>query len=151
MDEYIRHEKLTRSYRRSGLRAALGLLLLLGIPVAGQSPQFPSSITNRMGQHNSDSNIPFGQDANSPDQKRLRLLNAERQKQLISDTQKLLRLARELNEEVAESGSTSMSDGQLRKVAEIGKLARSVKERMRYSMGAYPDVNAPLTTSPGVQ
>ena len=79
------------------------------------------------------------------------MLNAERQKSLISDADKLLKLAKELNDEVAGSDSSSMSDEELRKVAEIGKLAKSVKEKMSYSMGGYPGLNTPLTTTPGVQ
>ena len=46
MDAYTESAKLTRSCRgRSVLRAALGVTLVLGIPVVGQSgyPQFPST------------------------------------------------------------------------------------------------------------
>ena len=136
--------------RRLGLRSVLGLALLLGLPVAGQSPylQMPSN-NGRPGQ-----NLPddvFGQDKNSPDQKRIRLLNAERQKALISDTEKLLKLAKELNDELAASDAGATSDEQLRKVAEIGKLAKSVKDKMSYTPGGYPAVNSPLTITPGVQ
>ena len=63
-------------------------------------------------------------------EKRLRALNIERQKQLVADTNKLLKLAKELNEEVAASNTGTLTPEQLRKVAEIEKLARSVKERM---------------------
>jgi hypothetical protein len=130
----------------------LGLALLLGIPLAGQSgfQQFPSG-TGHPSRSYPDTSPPFGQDANSPDQKRMRLLNAERQKQIISETEKLLKLAQELNDEVAASDSSSMNDEQLRKVAEIGKLAKSVKEKMSYSVGGYPRLNTPLTTTPGIQ
>jgi len=152
VNKYI-EPKLTGSRGRPELRSALGLVLLLGIPVAWQSgyPQFPPTSGGRFGQHYPDSNGHSGQDPNSPAQKRLRLLNAERQKQIVSDTERLLKLAKELNDEVAESGSASMSDEELRKVAEIGKLARSVKEKMSFSVGGSPDVNAPLTITPGVQ
>ena len=63
-------------------------------------------------------------------QKRLLALNVERQKQIVAETTKLLRLARELNEEVAASNTGRLTPAQLHKVAEIEKLARSVKERM---------------------
>jgi hypothetical protein len=155
MDAYTESAKLTRSCRgRSVLRAALGVTLVLGIPVVGQSgyPQFPSTTGNgKLGQHYPDSAGPFGDDSNSPDKKRIRMLNAERQKALISDTEKLLKLARELNDEVTGSDSTSLSDAQLRKVAEIGKLAHSVKEKMSYSVGGFPGGSTPLTIAPGVQ
>lgn len=61
---------------------------------------------------------------------RLRALNLERQKQLVADTNKLLKLVKELNEEIASENTGNLSGDQLRKVAEIEKLARSVKERM---------------------
>lgn len=63
-------------------------------------------------------------------QKRLFALNVERQKQIVAETNKLLRLARELNEEVAASNTGRLTPAELHKVAEIEKLARSVKERM---------------------
>jgi single-stranded DNA-specific DHH superfamily exonuclease len=147
--------KLTGARRpRPGLYSLLSLALLLGIPLPGQSPfaQYPSSNgAGRLDQRYPDSGSQFPQDPNSPDQKRIRLLNAERQKSLVSDVDKLLKLAKELNDEVVGSDSSSMSDEQLHKVAEIGKLAKSVKEKMSYSVGGYPGVNAPLTTAPGIQ
>ena len=155
MDESTESKKLM-PFRRPGLvlSLAVGLALVLGISVAGQSPfaQFPSSNNGRSEQRSPDSTGgQFGQDSNSPDKKRMRLLNAERQKSLISDTEKLLKLARELNNEVSENDSTSMNDAQLRKVAEIGKLAHNVKEKMSYSVGGFPDQITPLTITPGVQ
>ena len=52
-------------------------------------------------------------------QKRLSALNIERQKQIVADTTKLLRLARELNEEVAASNTGRLTPAELHKVAEI--------------------------------
>ena len=63
-------------------------------------------------------------------EKRLRALNIERQKQMVADADKLLKLAKELNDEVAASNSGTLTPEQLHKIAEIEKLARSVKERM---------------------
>jgi aldehyde:ferredoxin oxidoreductase len=74
---------------------------------------------------------------NSPDdydtvmaEKRLRALNFERQRQMVADADKLLKLAKELNDEVAASNTGTLTPEQLHKIAEIEKLARSVKERM---------------------
>jgi hypothetical protein len=143
--------KMTR--RRMVARSALGLALLLGIPVAGQSPypQFPSSRGDRTAPLYPDGNGPVDQGPNSPEKRRLKLLNAERQKSLTTDADKLLKLARELNDEVAQSESGSMSGAQVRKVEEIGKLAKSVKEKMTYSAGGFPNVSSPLTIQPGIQ
>ncbi len=138
---------------RLGVRWAVGLALLLGIPLAGQSPfpQGPTGDGGKFGQRYPDSNGPLGQDPNSPEQRRMRMLNAERQKALVSDAEKLLKLAKELNDKVGTDDSGPMSDNELRKVAEIGKLAKSVKEKMSFSVGGYPNLNAPLTIPPGVQ
>jgi hypothetical protein len=64
------------------------------------------------------------------DEKLQQAFNADRQKAMVSDTNKLLRLVNELNAEIASKDADSLSPGQLRKVAEIEKLARSVKEKM---------------------
>jgi len=134
---------------RLAIRPVLGIALILGIPVAGQYPQFPS--TNNGRQVYPDSSGQLGQDSNNPDKKRIKLLNAERQKTLVSDADRLLKLAKELNDEVAANDSASLNGQQLRKLDEIGKLAKSVKEKMSYSMGGYPSVNSPLTVPPGIQ
>jgi hypothetical protein len=139
--------------RRLAVRWAVGLGLLLGIPLAGQSPfpQVPSGDGGKFGQRYPDSNGALGQDPNSPEQRRMRMLNAERQKAMVSDAEKLLKLAKELNDKVGAADPGPMSDDELRKVAEIGKLAKSVKEKMSFSVGGYPNLNAPLTIPPGVQ
>ena len=62
-------------------------------------------------------------------------LNIERQKEMVSDTNKLLRLARELNEEVATNNSSRLTEDQIHMIAQIEKLARSVKEKMSDGTG----------------
>jgi hypothetical protein len=57
--------------------------------------------------------------------------NVDRQKRLESDTKRLLILANELNTEIASSGMETMTPEMLRKMDEIEKLARSVKDKMR--------------------
>jgi hypothetical protein len=44
-----------------------------------------------------------------------------------------------------------MSDAQMRKVAEIGKLARSIKEKMSYTAGALPSLTSPMPLDPALQ
>jgi hypothetical protein len=76
-------------------------------------------------------------------------MNVERQKQMVADTNKLLKLARELKDEVASSRSDSFTPDQLHRIAEIEKLARSVKDRMAEGVGpaqqAPPFLPTPLT------
>ena len=57
--------------------------------------------------------------------------NGDRQKQLEKDTDKLLALAKELKEEVGKSNADTLSVDVVKKAAEIEKLAKSVKDRMR--------------------
>lgn len=134
------------SRERRVARLALGLALVLGVPVAGglpaasQAPYFPFPTSNNNGRaHNPDPNGPLGNEA-PMDPKRVRLLNAERQKEMVSDTDKLLQLAKELNAEVTDASANGMTDAQLRKVMEIAKLARSIKEKMSYTVGSYPSL-----------
>jgi hypothetical protein len=129
---------------RRAIRFAFGLALVLAMPVAGQAPypQFPSTNNGKLGRNYPETNSQFGADP-AADPKRIALLNAERQKELISATEKLLQLARELNAEVTDANAAAMTDAQLRKVAEIAKLARSVKEKMSFTVGGYPNLKTP--------
>ena len=69
---------------------------------------------------------------------RLRVLNADRQKSLVSDTDKLLKLARQLDAEIASNPTDELTPQELRKVGEIEKLARDVKAKMVQSFGEGP-------------
>ncbi len=67
----------------------------------------------------------------SPDeQKRQRLLNIERQKAMVSDADKLLKLARQFNAEMLATNPDSLTPAQVRLLNEMEKLARSVKSKM---------------------
>jgi hypothetical protein len=65
-------------------------------------------------------------------------LNIQRQKQMVSDTDKLLKLAKELNAEVAAQNSGTLTTDEMHKIAEIEKLARNVRERMTDAAGQPP-------------
>lgn len=60
-----------------------------------------------------------------------RARNAERQQQLVADTQKLVSLANELQDEVSKSTKDMLSLDVVRKADEIEKLARTVRDRMK--------------------
>jgi hypothetical protein len=78
-------------------------------------------------------------------ERRMRALNIERQKQMVSDAAKLLKLAQELNSEVASANSGEFTPDQLRKIGEIEKLARNVRERMAAAVGDAPTIMPPPT------
>ncbi len=75
-----------------------------------------------------------GNGADLDEEKRLRALNAERQKSMVSDTNKLLKLADELNAEISSTNSESLTRAQLHKLGEIEKLAHGVKDKMSTSV-----------------
>jgi hypothetical protein len=70
--------------------------------------------------------------------RQIRALNADRQKSMVSDTEKLLKLAKELNEEIADGNGEALSAVQVRKLAEIEKLAHNVKQKMSFSIAGGP-------------
>jgi hypothetical protein len=119
----------------------LALLLALAMPARAQLRPDPSTAppyqqTGIAEQERELENFP----TNDPVEKarRLRAYNAARQKALVADTNKLLRLAKELEDEVSRANPDSFTAAQLRKMAEIEKLARSVRQKM-------------TTTAPGAQ
>jgi hypothetical protein len=67
------------------------------------------------------------------EEEQAKLRNAERQKQLVDDAQKLLSLANELKADVDKSTKDTLSLDVVRKADEIEKLAHNVKEKMKCS------------------
>jgi hypothetical protein len=63
---------------------------------------------------------------------------ADRLRSMASDTAKLLRLARELNAKIDKSGPSSLSREDLRRLAEIEKLAHNVKWKMQLATSGSP-------------
>jgi hypothetical protein len=121
-------------------RTALCFTLLLALRVAAQNA--PGSLRSVSPQIRQSSDGMEGNPNGSSiqDEKRLRALNAERQKSMVSDTNKLLMLVDELNAEIARSNPDSLTPAQMRKVAEIEKLAHSVRNKMSTTVqGAPPD------------
>lgn len=70
----------------------------------------------------------------------LHQLKMLRQKSLLKDTRKLLKLASELSAEVKRSKSDPVGKQQLRKLDQIDKLARNVQQNMLTTYNAQPDV-----------
>jgi hypothetical protein len=70
--------------------------------------------------------------------RRIRALNNMRQKALVSDTNKLLKLASEFEAEIHIANSDSLTQEQLHKLATIEKLARSIKEKMSIPVAELP-------------
>lgn len=134
---------------------ALLLVLLWSPRISAQSPQY-----NTSGFPHSqmpDSVSPLAGDSGNAEMeaKRLEAMNAERQKSLVSDTNKLLKLTAELNSQINGTHPARLSEAQLRMVAEIEKLARNIREKMCTSVKAVPQLGpAPavmIPQPPGMQ
>jgi len=73
--------------------------------------------------------------------KRLRALNADRQKSMVSAAERLLSLAKQLDAEIASNPTGQLTPEEIHQAAEIEKLARAVKEKMTQSFIGAPQFN----------
>lgn len=131
-----------RSKTRWGIAGAgfAGLILFAGLLGRAQYGQTGSSIPlqNQVGSRSggfgtiTETDSVFGE-------KRLRAMNAERQKSMKADTDKLLKLARQLDAEIASNPTDELTPEERRKVAEIEKLARNVKNKMAQVFAGGPE------------
>jgi hypothetical protein len=120
--------------------------LLTGLHGRAQSgnTQFHPVLPQPIGQGVNGDNDDESNLARMGTEKQLRALNAERQKSLVADTNKLLRLVSQLNAEVASEHPAALTPEQLRKIAEIEKLAHSVKDKMSTSVRGTPAFQPPF-------
>jgi len=131
---------------------ALTLAFLSGLPVALQcgaqnapGSQHGSMLPQPIGQAVGDSgDLPIGGNNQIQNERLLRTLNADRQKAMVSDANKLLRLANELSAEVGRTNPEEFTPSQLHKLAEIEKLAHSVKDKMSTSVRGTPAFQPPF-------
>jgi len=85
--------------------------------------------------------------------KRMKALNADRHKSMVSDTEKLVKLARQLDAEIASNPTDALTPEETQKLQTIEKLAHNVKTKMAQSFGGGPEFKAPMidTRGPGAQ
>jgi hypothetical protein len=129
----MRFSDIPRSFRTQ-IALLLGATVFLtgGLDAQAQAPGQPGApnLTNRAPES------PFaGIGPTDPviAARQARAMNTARQKSLISDTDKLLKLAQELKAEVDNGNRSALTPVQLRKIADIEKLARNVKQKMGIS------------------
>ena len=67
-------------------------------------------------------------------QKRLHQMREAQRKTVVSYAEKLLTLVTKLNAEISSTNPVALTPDQLRKVAEVEKLARNVRDMMTISM-----------------
>jgi hypothetical protein len=115
----------------------LCLCVLLGVVARGPSSGTTAqSVDQRLGANGMHVPQPDDINANDPStlemaRKQRRALNLQRQKQMVSDTDKLVRLATELRSDVNGPKAAEASAASAQKADEIEKLARSVREKMK--------------------
>jgi len=130
-------------------RATMLMAILLVLPMGGAQ----NTPTGHIGGLPQPFGVPGGEsplgDVNNrnpddPEQaRRIRMLNAERQKSLVADTVKLLKLANELNATMAKEDAQAPTLDELRKIADIEKLAHNVKEKMKITVIGTPIYRSP--------
>jgi hypothetical protein len=85
--------------------------------------------------------------------KRMKALNTDRHRSMVSDAEKLVKLARQLDAEIASNPSDGLTPQELQKLAAIEKLAHTVKVKMAQSFGGGPEFRSPFIDmrGPGAQ
>jgi hypothetical protein len=125
----------------------LCLALMLAAPggaqVRGASPSLPTLPSGAPVGTREDYDIPSRDPLEEA--RRLRALNEARQKGIVSDTNKLLKLTTELNAEIARENSGALTQGQLRKLAQIEKLAHSISEKMSATVWVTTGLQSPFS------
>lgn len=81
--------------------------------------------------------------------KRMKALNADRHKSMVSDTEKLVKLARQLDAEIASNPTDGLTPEEVQKLQAIEKLARNVKTKMAQSFAPGPEFKPPILDIPG--
>jgi len=140
---WLRLTWLRRDLRSTLCLAVLGSLLPVLPCGAQRNSTSPASqpLGDQIPQHRTriPSPDPGQQFPSSEDDRfaamRMSQLIAARQKVIVADTNKLLKLANELNAEIPGTGSSAPTEAQLRKVAQIQKLARSIRKEMSIPIG----------------
>jgi hypothetical protein len=125
---------MVRKTSRRIVRAAMmgGITFLSGLTFA--TPQITPANGPYLNGNTQELGHPHGQDeepfaTREMQERQLKRLREEHQKQMYNDTSELLRLASHLKAEVVNSDTPTPSA--LRDVDEIGKLARRVSERIK--------------------
>jgi len=125
---------------------AMCLALLLVTPGGGQthgSPSLPTLPSGAPVGSREDYDIPSRDPVEEA--RRLRAFNTARQKAILSDANKLLKLTTELDAEIARANSDSLSPAQLRTLAKIEKLAHSISEKMSCNVWIGMDTLSPFS------
>ncbi|HEV2213945.1 MAG TPA: hypothetical protein VGR64_01570 [Terracidiphilus sp.] len=136
--------RILRAGRRSFILLACAVFSCCAVPVTGA---IQNSGSTRW-QMPDATNIP-GMEQMDPEMARrqLRALNEERQKAIVKDTARLLKIAQELNAETQNAASDDLTQAQWKQVNRIQKLARGVRQKMILTYGGVPVFRPPVPTT----
>ena len=97
-------------------------------PVMGPPPMSGANLPSIGGRPDPSANDPL---SGRLEEQQIKSRNSDRQKRLVSDTDRLLTLSKELKEQVETPGKAPGAGDVGKKAEEIEKLAKSVKDRMK--------------------
>ena len=105
--------------------AVVGALLITACPL-GVSGWQAQPLTDPAADHDRQVTVN-----DSAEVRQAELLRVQRQKQLISDSDKLLKLATDLKQQIDNTPAETLSADSVKKAAEIEKLAHSLRQRLK--------------------
>jgi hypothetical protein len=108
--------------------AVVGALLLTACPLRARGWQ-AQPLTNPAGEVVQRKATGVRDD--SAEVQQAKLLRIQRQKQLISDSDKLLKLATDLKQQIDNATPETLSADSVKKAAEIEKLAHSLRQQLK--------------------
>jgi hypothetical protein len=150
-----RSNVLKLTARRSVRVAALmlGVMSLFTAASSGQTTATPTNNGSQIGRRipppRDIEQMPLDSMGPAPVfyEKRMKMLNAAQHQSMIADTDRLLKLVADLNAQINTNNSNTLTPEQLRMVAEIEKLAHSVRDKMRMSVRSAMDTG-PISPQP---
>ena len=110
--------------------AVVGALLITGCPLGVSGWQTRPGETQPLSNPAAEAIRPVTRD-DSVEVRQAELLRAQRQKQLISATDKLLKLATDLKQQIDNTPAETLSADSVKKATEIEKLAHSLRQRLK--------------------
>lgn len=127
-----RAKRQTRAWRCLILFSALAI----GYQIQSQTPNLNKPVLLPEATRPPDANAQMVMHDQQAKKQNFEAANLERKRQLTDDSARLLKLANDLKAEVDKTSKDTLSLGVIRKADEIERLAHTVKEKMKLTMGS---------------
>jgi hypothetical protein len=148
MGSVLSRQSVKRSHREAGaaLTAFAVAMFLFGTAAIAQRnnppPPPPRPVVPSMDPFNMPPVIYGDPTRTKQDEKRLAYLNAERHKTLVAATNRLVKLAGELQAQINSEPQTPLTPDQVRQFQEIEKLAHNIRDKMSTSVRPAPSFDS---------